>query len=104
MKVSASLTAIALAASASAAPSALTKKASYDRCTTGRTSADYLKNNIQPWIEQLVSVLYPISLRSRTKTISFTVQSLCWSCQLEEHLVEQDVCGRCRRDGRTWAL
>ncbi|VDB93400.1 unnamed protein product [Peniophora sp. CBMAI 1063] len=57
MKVSASLTAIVLSLSASAAPTTLTARfnKNYDRCTTGRTSANYLRDNYQPWIEQLFS-------------------------------------------------
>ncbi|KZV72306.1 hypothetical protein PENSPDRAFT_751047 [Peniophora sp. CONT] len=56
MKVTASLTALALALSASAAPNAPVERAAdYDRCLTGRDSANYLRDNYQPWIRQLFS-------------------------------------------------
>ncbi|KZV74697.1 hypothetical protein PENSPDRAFT_681657 [Peniophora sp. CONT] len=55
MKVTASLTALALALSASAAPNAPVERAAadYDRCTAGRDSANYLRDNLHPWIQQL---------------------------------------------------
>ncbi|VDB85475.1 unnamed protein product [Peniophora sp. CBMAI 1063] len=50
MKLSAAFSALALALTARAAPSA-----DYDRCTVARAQADGLRDDYQPWIEQLFS-------------------------------------------------